>query len=495
MQRRASAFTLWALIFALVISGDFFGWNFGLDAGGFGGMLVATVLVLILYSGLSFCIAEMSPTMPHTGGAYSFARSAMGPWGGFSTGVAETIEYVVASSVVVVGIGGYMGTIINDLFDVSLSQPLWWAIFYLLFVLLNVAGVEIALKFAVAITFVTIGVLAVFWVGALPHFDLDNALMAASEDGQPQWFPVGVDGVFFALPFAAWFLLGVESVPLVAEESHEPKRDIPRAIVLALVTLAIAAFLTLFLSSGMAPGGAVVGTSAEPLGEGFKTIFGAGTAVSVLSLLAVVGLVASFHGVIFAYGRNIFSLSRAGYYPHFFSLTHGRRHTPYIALIVGSVVGYALAYLLYEVGTGQVAAALLSMAVFGAVVSYVAQAAAFIILRRKMPHVERPFRSPFGITGAVVTMVLTIMMLVAIFWNADYRPGVVGMLVFYLVAVAYFALVGRKRLVLSPEEEFALTRGEHGHPETEGYGVTERELFRPGEAAETTTSTGPQPDS
>jgi ethanolamine permease len=51
----------------------------------------------------------------------------------------------------------------------------------------------------------------------------------------------------------------------------------------------------------------------------------------------------------------------------------------------------------------------------------------------------------------------------------------VGVAIFYLLAVTYFAIVGRHRLVLSPEEEFALTRGVHGHPETEGYGVTERE--------------------
>jgi ethanolamine permease len=69
---------------------------------------------------------------------------------------------------------------------------------------------------------------------------------------------------------------------------------------------------------------------------------------------------------------------------------------------------------------------------------------------------------------------------VALFWNDDYRPGVVAVAIFYAIAVAYFALVGRNRLVLSPEEEFAMTRGVHGHPEREGYGVTERERFGPG---------------
>ena len=60
----------------------------------------------------------------------------------------------------------------------------------------------------------------------------------------------------------------------------------------------------------------------------------------------------------------------------------------------------------------------------------------------------------------------------AILYNDDYRPGVYGVAIVYLVALLYFALAGRHRLVLSPEEEFAMTAGEHGHPEAEGYGRT-----------------------
>ncbi|MGO4560043.1 hypothetical protein [Mesorhizobium sp. 2RAF21] len=85
------------------------------------------------------------------------------------------------------------------------------------------------------------------------------------------------------------------------------------------------------------------------------------------------------------------------------SLTHGQRKTPHVALFVGSVVGYGLAALLYYSGAGVVGAALLSMSVFGAVIAYVMQTLAFV------------------------------------------RP-----------AIAYFGLIGRKRLVLSPEEEFAM---------------------------------------
>ena len=87
--------SLWALGVGAVISGDFFGWNFGLTAGGFWGLFIATVIITVMYIGLCYSIAEMSPALPHTGGAYSFGRSALGPWGGFITGLGENIEYVL----------------------------------------------------------------------------------------------------------------------------------------------------------------------------------------------------------------------------------------------------------------------------------------------------------------------------------------------------------------------------------------------------------------
>ena len=83
-------------------------------AGGFGGLLIATVIIILMYVGLCDAIAEMSPALPHAGGAYSFGRSAMGPWGGFITGLAENMEYVLTPAVIVVGIGGYLGSGLRD---------------------------------------------------------------------------------------------------------------------------------------------------------------------------------------------------------------------------------------------------------------------------------------------------------------------------------------------------------------------------------------------
>jgi ethanolamine permease len=470
LRRHAGVWSLWALGVAAVISGDFFGWNFGL-AYGFGGLLVATVVITVMYFGMCYSIAEMSPALPHTGGAYSFARSALGPWGGFTTGVAETIEYVITPAVIVVGIGSYMDSISDDLFGFEMAQPLWWAVFYVIFVGLNYIGVEASFRFTVAICLVSLAILGVFFVGALTELDFTKWAI----DTQGGWFTEGVPGVFYALPFAIWFYLAIEELPLAAEESADPKRDIPRGTIWGLVTLVVTGFLVLFLNSGIAPGAKELGegdASGEPLLAGLRTIFGGGTSASLLGLVAVAGLVASFHTIIFAYGRNIFSLSRAGYYPHPLSVTHGTRNTPHLALVLGAIIGWVAAYIIYESGAGStVGGALLNMAVFGAVISYFMQCVSFVLLRRNYPDIERPYRSPLGEWGALVAGAIALVSLGAIFWNDDYRPGVYGVAIFYVVAVAYFAVAGRHRLVRSPEEEFALTRGERGHPELKDYGV------------------------
>jgi ethanolamine permease len=468
LRRHAGVWSLWALGVAAVISGDFFGWQFGL-AYGFGGLLVATIVITIMYFGLCWSIAEMSPALPHTGGAYSFARSAMGPWGGFSTGVAETIEYVVTPAVVVVGIGAYMGTISEDLFSITLSQPVWWLIFYAIFVGLNFLGVETSFRFTVFICVLSLAILAVFFVGALTKLDFTRF---AIDSNGGNWFIDGVPGVFYALPFAIWFYLAIEELPLAAEESADPVRDIPRGTMWGLVTLVVTGFLVLFLNSGIAPGAGPLSESAEPLLDGLKTIFGSGTSASLLGLVAVAGLVASFHTIIFAYGRNIFSLSRAGYYPHPLSVTHGKRQTPHVALVLGAVLGWIAAYIIYKNSDTQVGASLLYMAVFGAVISYFMQCVSFILLRRRLPNIHRPYRSPVGQWGAAIAGIIALCSLGAILYNEEYRPGVYGVAIVYVVAMAYFAIAGRHRLVLSPEEEFAMTAGEHGRLETEGYGHT-----------------------
>jgi len=487
LRRHAGVFALWALGVGAVISGDFSGWNLGFAVGGWGGMLVATVIITIMYLGLTYSIAEMSPALPHTGGAYSFARTAWGPWGGFITGIAENIEYVLTPAVIMFFIGSYLTAIFET---PAAFQPVWWILGYIVFVGLNARGVELSFTVTVIVTLLAIAILIVFFVSAIPFFDFskyamnigaDPATGAAVElpDGHGPFLPFGIHGVLAALPFAVWLFLAIEELPLAAEESADPKRDMPKGIMLGMFTLIALGFLVLIINpaipitrevtdaAGTAStvhGAFALGTSGEPILDGFRAIFGSNWA-KALALIAVAGLVASFHTIIFAYGRQIFSLSRAGYFPHFLSVTHGTHKTPNLALITGGVIGLAVMLVVWFTMGGEAAGSfiggvLLNMAVFGAMFSYLLQALTFIKLRKSFPNIERPYRSPFGIFGASLTVIIALVTIGFQLADPIYRTGVIGVAIWYALAILYFAAYGRKTLVFSPEEEFAVKHRE-----------------------------------
>lgn len=463
LRRYAGVWSLWALGVGAVISGHFSGWNLGL-ANGWGSMFLATVLIAIMYLGLTFSLAEMSPALPHTGGAYSFARTAMGPWGGFLTGLAENVEYVLTPAVIVYFIGSYM----SGIFGTSPStMPLWWIGFYIVFVGLNIVGVELSFKVTLIVTLLALACLVVFWVSALPAIDFSRwALNVGADglalpDGQGPFLPKGYMGVLACLPFAVWLFLAIEQLPLASEESVDPQRDMPRGILTGIFTLIISAFMILWLNPSVAGiGSHKLGSSGEPLLDGFKAIYGEGIA-KVLAAVAVLGLIASFHTIIFAKGRQIYSLSRAGYFPSALSVTHGLRKTPHLAMIAGSALALTVMLVLWfnlgaDRGAAVIGGTLLNMAVFGAMFSYIMQAIAFILLRRSFPKLHRPYRSPFGVLGACFTVVIAAVTLYFQLTDPVYQEGVLWVAMWFAIGILYFALVGRHRLILSPEEEFAL---------------------------------------
>ena len=452
LRRSAGWILLWALGVGAVISGEFSGWNLGLAAGGFWGLAIATVLMAIMYVCMVFSIAEMSSALPHAGGSYSFTRNAFGPFGGFVNGITDACEFVLTPAVVVYFIGSYLNTL-EPLKNVPI--PVWWVLFYVVFVGINIIGVELTLKFGLFITVMAASVLVIFYLGAIGKFDSALLTNIAPDPGQTAILPKGLGGIFAALPYAIWFFLGIEQLPLAAEEAHDSGRDVPKALTWGIFTLLILAFLVLVLNSGVASGADGIGKSGAPLADGLQAVFGAGIFTKALIVIAISGLIASFHTIIYGYGRVLFSLSRAGYLPRWLSLT-GRYHTPALALIVGGVIGLVCAAAIQFAGQA-VGAALLNMAVFAAVISYFLNMISYIQLKVNRPDLARPYQSPLGVPGAVVGAGLSLMALVACFADPGYRPGVWGVAIFLAAMVVYFFLYSRRKLVSrAPEEENAL---------------------------------------
>jgi ethanolamine permease len=437
---------------AYVISGDFAGWNFGLAEGGWGGLLIATILMGTMYTCMVFALAELSSTISTAGGGYGFGRRALGPWGGFLTGTAILIEYAIAPAAIVSFIGAYVESL--DLFGISDGWPVYLA-FYAVFVGVQLFGVGEALKVTFVITAIAVVALLVFVVAMIPEFSASNLTDIAPDGsaGSSDFLPFGIEGIWAAFPFAIWFFLAIEGVPLAAEETRDPKRDMPRGLIAGMMVLLVFAALMLLAAPGGA-GSSTIAGSGNPLPEALDAARGEGSGVSdFVNYVGLAGLVASFFSIIFAYSRQLFALSRAGYLPRILSVTSGRR-VPFIALLVPGLVGFGLAAIFTD------GALMINIAVFGATVSYVLMMLSHIVLRSREPDLERPYRTPGGTLTSGIALVLAVAAVIATFL-VDEKAALITLGV-YVAAALYFGIYSRHHLVASaPEEEFeAIERAE-----------------------------------
>ncbi|MGG5754152.1 ethanolamine permease, partial [Zafaria sp. Z1313] len=409
-------------------------------------LLIAFVLIGIMYTCMVFGLAELSSTLPAAGAGYGFARRALGPLGGFATGMAVLIEYAVAPAAIAIFIGGYIEAL--GLFGLTNSWPVYLAT-YAVFIGIHLRGVGEALKMIFAITAVAVVALAAVVIGLIPHFNPAN-LFDIVPDGSPAssaFLPMGISGVLAAFVYAIWFFLAVEGVPLAAEETANPKKDMPRGIIVAVLILVVFGSLMLILVPGAA-GASAMSESDNPLPEALRLAYGGNTVLAdFVNYAGLAGLVASFFSIIYAYSRQLFALSRAGYLPKWLSLT-GKRRTPYWALIVPGTIGFILAA---TTGNGGL---LINIAVFGATVSYVLLNLSHIVLRRKEPDLPRGYRTPGGVVTTSIALVLAAVAVVATF-VVDVLAASITAAVFG-AALLYYWFYSRHRIVAgAPEEEFA----------------------------------------
>jgi ethanolamine permease len=213
----------------------------------------------------------------------------------------------------------------------------------------------------------------------------------------------------------------------------------------AMLVLLVTAALMLTLGPG-GGGSKAIADSDNPLVDAAKSA-GAGTIADIVNYIGLAGLIASFFSIIFAYSRQLFALSRAGYLPKALSVTTGR-DVPAVALIVPGIVGFVLAAITKDGST------MINIAVFGATVSYVLMTLSHIVLRIREPDLERPYRTPGGVVTSGVAFVLALAAVIATFFVDEKAAAITAGV--YLLAVAYFGLYSRHHIVAqAPEEEFA----------------------------------------
>ncbi|HUQ65524.1 MAG TPA: ethanolamine permease [Flavitalea sp.] len=400
LKRTLGPLMLWGLGVGYVISGMYFGWNLGLPQGGTGGLAIATGFIILLYITFTFSYTELACAIPKAGGVFDYATRAMGKNIGFIAGIAQIIEFVFAPPAIAAAIGAYFHIFLPQFSVTSIAINA-----YFIFTALNIYGVRAAALFELIITFFAVFELLLFAGITLPHFHFNNLRQNA--------FPNGITGIWASIPFAIWFFLGLEGVANVAEETINPQKNVLKGFGSALITLVVLCILTFISSIGVAGWQAIVFPSAgsepsdSPLPLALSHITGAtGWMYHLLVTIGLMGLIASFHGIILAAGRATFEFGRIRYIPQLFGRVHPSFKTPANALLINMIAGI-IALLTGKTGD------IIIMACFGALSLYIISMVSVLVLRKKEPHLSRPFKTPFYPYTPIIALVVASIALIA----------------------------------------------------------------------------------
>ncbi|HTL09439.1 MAG TPA: ethanolamine permease [Chitinophagaceae bacterium] len=400
LSRTLGPVMLWGLGVGYVISGMYFGWNLGLAEGGTYGMAIATFFSILLYVCFTFSYTELACAIPRAGGVFDYASRALGKELGFIAGVAQIIEFVFAPPAIAAAIGAYFVYFFPQWSVTGIAITV-----YLLFTALNIYGVKAAAIFELVITIFAVFELLLFAGITLPHFKLSNL--------QQHAFPHGITGIWAAIPFAIWFFLGLEGVANVAEEAIHPQRNVLLGFGSALLTLVILCVLVFVSAVGVGGWEAIVYASPgappsdSPLPLALMQVTGKnGLLYHLLITIGLMGLVASFHGIVLAAGRASYEFGKVGYLPTRIGKIHPRFKTPANALLVNMVLG------IIALLTGKTSE-IITISCFGALTLYFIAMLSLLQLRKQEPALNRPFRVPLYPASPIIALVISGVFLIA----------------------------------------------------------------------------------
>lgn len=410
---------LWAIAVGLVISGDYFGWNYGWSTAGTVGFLIATIVITILYVTFIFSFTELTTMIPQAGGPFSYAEKALGPFWGLAAGYATLIEFLLAPPAIAFALGSYVHFLYPNIPVLTSAIAS-----YVIFTVINFMGVKESATFTLFITILAVGELLLFMGIVVPSFEMENFVKDA--------FPLDWGGIFAAIPFAIWFYLAIEGVAMMAEEVDEPRKNIPKGYIYGIATLVFLAMGVMILTGG-ATDWKKLSNIDYPLPETIALVLGKNNPLTkIFASIGLFGLIASFHSIMFGYSREIFAMARAGYLPKILSRLHPKFRTPHWALLAGGGVGLLS---LLTGTTGQV----ITLSAIGAVAMYIISMISLFVLRVKEPQADRPFITPFYPWFPGIALTLSVFSFFAIAWFNPFETGIfLALLVLFLVSYRFF---------------------------------------------------------
>lgn len=411
---------------AIAVSGQFSGWNYGLTAGGWGGLVAAALLTGSFYLGFTQCVAELAAAMPSAGGFETYCQRAFGAVSGYLVGMSVLLALTIAIGVV----ANFTAAYGKSLLGID-AWPIKAALFCAVLAL-QLRGAREAVGVTMWVGVVAIGVLLIFCISMAPFAQVSH--LATPAGGR--LFPHGAAGIFASLPYALWLLVGVEQAALAAEETADPGRSIPKALAVAVLTLLLGGLSVIALAPAGGGTEQIRGAD-DPLYAALTSPYAFGRENWLTRLIsggAFIGLLATFFSVVYTSSRQLYSLARDRYLPQWLRATNGRQ-APHAALLVVIAIGILASAFAPEKA--------MLLVIFLFCFSYLVVLAAFVRLRVRGRDIPRPYRAIGGLFTAGASTVLLLLVLGACLMQES--EGMLYAIVVYALLLGCFLLFQRSQ--------------------------------------------------
>ena len=459
LKRQLGAFDLTMLgIGAIIGTGIFVLTSVAAEKAG-PGMMFSFVIAGFVCALAALVYSEIAAMVPVAGSAYTYSYAVFGELIAWMVGWALILEYAVAAAAVAVGWSGYINGFLHE---IGYGLPLAWTAgprdiivladgtisaggFNLLAFLVSlfvtfflIVGTAKSARFTTLLVIVKIIALTVFIVLAMPAVNAVNFEPMLPHGWGTPASGVGVLGAAASIFFA---YIGFDAVSTAAEETRNPNRNVPIGLIGSLGICTVFYLIVAYAAVGAVgaqPGGEL-SQSKEPLAFVLRTV-GYPAIGNWVASAAIIALPSVVLMMIYGQTRVLFTMSRDGLMPTFFSHIHARFHTPYVVtLITGVAVAFFAA--MFPV------AMLADVSNSGTLFAFFMVALSVMVLRRREPARHRPFRTPMLWIVGPLAMAGCALLFISLGWitiRLFLYWAVIGLVIYFSYARRH-SLMGKEK--------------------------------------------------
>ena len=423
LKRSMGFFALLALSISSMVSTEMFtGAAIGAKYAG-PSSIIAWVILGAVSIYVALCYGELCAMFPKAGGNYEYAKQTYGKFISYIIGWGT---WILSNLMMVLILTTAINSLVPGAFPV-LYKVLIVSGFVILLNFVAYKGIEASAMLMIIFAAITVFMLfAIFFKGIFAIHPINFT---------PFFGALGISGIITTVLLLAESILGWESATYLSEETENPEKKVPMAILIATLFAAIINILVAIVMLGVIPSQNLANIG-DPFSAAAKMLFGAGI-ISFLNMGIYLILLGSAASVVVSTPRLLLAMARDKLFLKELSSIHPKYKTPYKAIIFQTIVSLLLIF----VGFGRYDL-LLKIVIPLAILIYSTIIIAVAILRFRKPEIKRPFKVPFGKIGPVIVVLFFIAAVV--FWAMTEKGAVslivMGLLILAISIPVYFLL-------------------------------------------------------